>query len=81
MIAAGADTLSRAKPFVCHSTPHFDSTSRKVSYSVLPYHTRTDRKSKVLFYRDFERSWTSSKSEMMELLIKKPRAVKCQRPS
>ena len=23
-------------PFVCHSTPHFDSTSRKVSYSVAP---------------------------------------------
>ena len=22
------------KPFVCHSTPHFDSTSRKASYSV-----------------------------------------------
>ena len=22
------------KPFVCHSTPHFDSTSREVSYSV-----------------------------------------------
>ena len=24
------------KPFVCHSTPHFDSTSRKASYSVGP---------------------------------------------
>ena len=23
-------------PFVCHSTPHFDSTSREVSYSVAP---------------------------------------------
>ena len=23
-------------PFVCHSTPHFDSTSRKASYSVGP---------------------------------------------
>ena len=22
------------RPFVCHSTPHFDSTSRKASYSV-----------------------------------------------
>ena len=24
------------KPFVCHSTPHFDSTSREESYSVAP---------------------------------------------
>ena len=24
------------RPFVCHSTPHFDSTSRKASYSVEP---------------------------------------------
>ena len=23
-------------PFVCHSTPHFDSTSREESYSVAP---------------------------------------------
>ena len=28
--AAGADTSSRARPFVCHSTPHIDSTSREV---------------------------------------------------
>ena len=32
--------------FVCHSTPHFDSTSREVSYSVRPYHTRKCCKSK-----------------------------------
>ena len=44
--AAGADTSSRAKPFVCHSTPHFDSTSRKVSYSVRTYHTPYIQKSK-----------------------------------
>ena len=55
MIAAGADTLSRAMPFVCHSTPHFDSTSRKVSYSVPRYHTPTAKKSKYLFidFSDF----------------------------
>ena len=28
--AAGAEASSRAKPFVCHSTPHIDSTSREV---------------------------------------------------
>ena len=39
-MAAGAETPSRNKSFVCHSTPHFDSTSREVSYSVRPYHTR-----------------------------------------
>ena len=29
--------------FVCHSTPHFDSTSREVSYSVavMIHHTQT----------------------------------------
>ncbi len=27
------------KSFVCHSTPHFGSTSREVSYSVRGYHT------------------------------------------
>ena len=26
--------------FVCHTTPHYGSTSRKVSYSVRAYHTR-----------------------------------------
>ncbi len=49
--AAGADTLSRAKPFVRHSTPHFDGTSRKVSYSVRRYHTTADKKSKYLFVK------------------------------
>lgn len=36
-------------PFVCHTTPHFDSTSREVSYSVRPYHTRRKMKSKYFF--------------------------------
>ena len=35
--------------FVCHSTPHFDSTSRKASYSVRKYHTRCFEKSKYFF--------------------------------
>ncbi len=35
--------------FVCHSTPHFDSTSREASYSVRRYHTRLGRKSKYFF--------------------------------
>ena len=39
MIAAGADTLSREKPFVCQTTPHFGSTLRKASYSVQGYLT------------------------------------------
>ena len=39
-------TSSRVKPFVCHTTPHFDSTSREVSYSVHAYHTRKDKKCK-----------------------------------
>ena len=41
-------TSSRAKPFVRHTTPHFDGTSREVSYSVLFHHTRKLRKSKSL---------------------------------
>jgi len=41
-------TSSRVKPFVRHTTPHFDGTSREVSYSVLFYHTRSGRKSKSL---------------------------------
>ena len=44
-----ADKMS----FVCHSTPHFDSTSREVSYSVLPYHTTKDKKSKSLFTNNY----------------------------
>ena len=35
--------------FVCHSTPHFDSTSREVSYSVRMYHTRYSEKCKYSF--------------------------------
>ena len=49
-MSAGADTSSRTRSFVCQTTPHFDSTSREVSYSVLPYHTRETGKSKSLFY-------------------------------
>ena len=37
---AGAKTSSRTKSFVCQTTPHFGSTSRKVSYSVLCHFTR-----------------------------------------
>jgi hypothetical protein len=37
-----ADKMS----FVCHSTPHFGSTSREVSYSVRIYHTLLYEKSK-----------------------------------
>ena len=38
--------------FVCHSTPHFGSTSRRVSYSVPPYHTRWAGKSKYPFLKN-----------------------------
>ena len=38
------------RSFVCHSTPHFDSTSREVSYSVPVYHTTDFLKSKYLFF-------------------------------
>ena len=31
---------TQPKSFVCHTTPHLDSTSREVSYSVPPHHTR-----------------------------------------
>lgn len=34
------------KSFVCHPTPHFDSTSREVSYSVRSHHTRKRAKCK-----------------------------------
>ena len=39
------------KPFVCHSTPHFDSTSREVFYSVRMYHTRFGGKCKYFFIK------------------------------
>jgi len=38
-------------PFVCHSTPHFGSTSREVSYSVRTYHTPLWGKSKSHFVK------------------------------
>ncbi len=41
--------IAEKNSFVCHSTPHFDSTSRKASYSVPPYHTPPARKCKSLF--------------------------------
>ena len=44
-----ADKMS----FVCHSTPHFGSTSREVSYSVRAYHTPYCRKSKSPIYKNF----------------------------
>ena len=47
--AAGAKTPSRIKSFVCHTTPHSDSTSRRASYSVPGYHTRKRQKSKYFF--------------------------------
>ena len=42
--------IADARSFVCHSTPHFDSTSREVSYSVRKYHTLFYGKSKSLIY-------------------------------
>ena len=46
---SGCGYLIADKSFVCHSTPHFDSTSREVSYSVLQYHTSETGKCKLLF--------------------------------
>ena len=43
-----ADKMS----FVCHSTPHFGSTSREVSYSVRIYHTPLWGKSKSPIYKN-----------------------------
>ena len=37
------------RSFVCHTTPHLDSTSRRVSYSVGNYYTGYPQKSKALF--------------------------------
>ena len=37
------------KSFVCHTTPHSDSTSRRVSYSVQVYCTTYIDKSKHIF--------------------------------
>ena len=49
-MSAGADASSRTvKSFVCQTTPHFGSTLREVSYSVLAYHTRYFPKSKYFF--------------------------------
>ena len=40
------NTSSRTKSFVCQTTPHFGSTSRKVSYSVRSYITTLEDKCK-----------------------------------
>ena len=40
---------SWTKSFVCQTTPHFDSTSRRISYSVHAYLTRKQEKCKSLF--------------------------------
>ena len=45
-MAAGADTSSRNKSFVCHSTPHFDSTSRKAPTLFVPIIHETSEKVK-----------------------------------
>ena len=51
-MAAGAEISSRTKSFVRQTTPHFDGTSREVSYSVPPHHTLSQNKSKY-FFTDF----------------------------
>ena len=48
-MASGCGYLIAEKSFVCHTTPHFDSTLREVSYSVRNYHTRYSSKSKYFF--------------------------------
>ena len=53
--AAGAKTPSRIKSFVCHTTPHSDSTSRRVSYSVRAYHTRLQPKCKYFFAKSVKK--------------------------
>ena len=50
-MGSGCGYLIAEKSFVCHTTPHFDSTLREVSYSVHNYHTRCGNKSKYLFYK------------------------------
>ena len=45
-MGSGCEILIADKSFVCHSTPHFDSTSREASYSVPDYHTTNIAKSK-----------------------------------
>jgi len=49
-------TSSWTMSFVCQTTPHFDSTSREVSYSVREYHTRKQEKSKSPFSQIFEKA-------------------------
>ena len=51
--------------FVCHTTPHFDSTSREVSYSVPSYHTRKIPKCKSLISTIFPRlrKWNGERAQ------------------
>ena len=94
LCAAGAEAPSRTASFVCHTTPHFGSTSRRDSYSVAAIIHDMGRKVNTQFQckRDeigswgvyFCRSvlsWISRRSEIMVLESKKPWGVRCQRPS
>ena len=51
-MGSGCGYLIAEKSFVCHTTPHFDSTLREVSYSVRNYHTRCGNKSKYFFCKN-----------------------------
>ena len=66
--AAGAETPSRTKSFVCRTTPHYGSTSRGVSYSVRKYHTTSHGKSKYFFT-----DWKIIFANQPKRAIKRPR--------
>ena len=51
MCSGCGNLIADKKSFVCHSTPHFGSTSREVSYSVRTYHTLFYKKSKSPIYK------------------------------
>ena len=52
MCSGCGNLIADKKSFVCHSTPHFGSTSREVSYSVRTYHTPLCKKSKSPIYKN-----------------------------
>jgi len=52
MCSGCGNLIADKKSFVCHSTPHFGSTSREVSYSVRTYHTLFYKKSKSPIYKN-----------------------------
>ena len=52
MCSGCGNLIADKKSFVCHSTPHFGSTSREVSYSVRTYHTLLCEKSKSPIYKN-----------------------------